>query len=99
MIQLIYVTFASKADALTMAEGLLAEKLIACANILPPIQSIYVWEGAVQQQEETVALFKTVHAQAAADYITQHHPYDTPCILTLNAEANAAFAGYIGSSF
>ena len=64
------------------------ERLAACINILPPCQSIYWWEGKVQQAEEVPAILKT--STAAADRliarIAELHSYDVPAIVALPVE-------------
>jgi periplasmic divalent cation tolerance protein len=82
---LIYSTFADKDSAAKMAEILLGEKLIACANILPSHIAIYEWEGVVNHDEEIIALFKTTERnwETARDVIAANHSYDTPCILKI----------------
>jgi len=65
------------------ADSLLDEGLIACANILPPMQSRYVWRGQREVAEETGVLFKT-HAnllEKLVARISALHPYDEPAIL------------------
>lgn len=93
---LIYCPFHNVDDAKKLAHMLLKEKLIVCANILPSSTSLYVWDGTLQENIETIALFKTTDAlkKAAAHYIELHHSYDTPCILQFDAQANAAFEAW-----
>jgi periplasmic divalent cation tolerance protein len=97
-IHLIYSTFASKEEALSMATNLLSQGLIACANLSSPITSVYSWEGRVTQEDEIAVLFKTATLKDAVAYITTHHPYDTPCIISWEAEANPAFAAFVNDS-
>ena len=51
-IKLIYCTAGSREEAQGIAEKVVHERLAACANILPAIQSVYQWEGRMQQAEE-----------------------------------------------
>ena len=55
---LIYAPFPDAETARTIASTLLDEGLIACANILGPIESVYVWQGRVESAQESAALFK-----------------------------------------
>lgn len=82
---LLYVTCADTAEAERIAAALLEAGHIACANILPPIRSLYRWQGQTCNEQETAMLLKTrydcIHAVSAQ--IQQLHSYDTPCIVTL----------------
>lgn len=55
------------------------------------------WEGAVVEEDEVAALFKTTQALAgeAARRLGALHPHDTPAILTINAAASPAFARWV----
>jgi|CXWL01.1.fsa_nt_gi periplasmic divalent cation tolerance protein len=89
MIKLLYATFASKEEAVSIAHKLLAEKLIACANIFDGGASIYRWENKVQQQQEAMLFAKTTdkQAQKAVARIKELHSYDLPCVLVLPVES------------
>lgn len=91
---LIYCPFPDAESATRMAEALVAARLVACANLLPPTRSIYHWDGALTQTQEHVALLKT-RQKLVVDvraFIAQHHPYQTPAILSWPLEANAPWA-------
>lgn len=65
-----------------MAEKLLAEKLIACANIIPGVVSVFRWGGEIQTQNEVAMLCKTSeeHLARATARLAELHPYDVPAI-------------------
>lgn len=75
-------------SARQLAQSLVEQKLAACVNVLSPCQSIYVWQGAVQQAEETPLLIKTNQAQyqALESAIIKAHPYELPEIIALNVD-------------
>lgn len=80
---LAWCPFPDADSAARAADTLLDEALIACANILPPMQSRYVWRGQREVAEETGVLFKT-HAdllEKLVARISALHPYDEPAIL------------------
>jgi periplasmic divalent cation tolerance protein len=82
---LVLSTFPDPATARRIARQLIEEKHAACANILPPMESIYWWQGKVEEAAETLVLFKTsanryLELQAA---LRQLHPYEVPEILAL----------------
>lgn len=82
---LVYTTFPDAKTALEIGEGLVRAKLAACVNILPGMQSVYAWKGAIEHGEEVVAILKS--RESLADSLTaalkQRHPYETPIILHL----------------
>lgn len=82
---LVYATYPDGDTARTAAQMLVGEKLIACANILAPGQSVYVWQGAIETAGEVVVLMKTrrVLADAAISRAKGLHPYAIPCFLVL----------------
>lgn len=71
----------ANAIALAAVEGQLA----ACANILPRVQSIYRWQGAVESASEIPVFFKSTAAAypALEAKIRELHPYDVPEIVAL----------------
>ena len=77
----VYVTAADEAQASELAAALLERRLIACANLLPGMRSLFRWQGRVEDQPEAAMLLKTsadrVDELLAA--VDELHPYDTPC--------------------
>ena len=94
---LLYVTFASRADAERVAETVLAERLAACVNLLAPCTSIYRWQGGIERGEEVPTLFKTRPALALRlrERIAAIHGYDLPVIEQWPVEAGNAVARWI----
>jgi periplasmic divalent cation tolerance protein len=80
MIVTVYAVFGSAAEAQSIARTVVEERLAACANILAPCRSVYRWEGAIQEDEEVPALFKTRAdtADALLARIAALHSYDVP---------------------
>jgi len=56
---IVLVTVSNKQEAEKIAQELLEEKLIACANIVGPVSSHFHWEGKVEQAEEFLVLLKS----------------------------------------
>ena len=85
----LYVTAPDLKTAQKLAETLVAGKLAACVNILPGMQSIYEWQGKIEQADEVVMIVKTTvaAAPAARETIIKAHPYETPCIAALPVNA------------
>lgn len=84
-ITLLYVTCSNIEEAELIASTLLEKRLIACANILSGMQSLYRWEGKVEQSTETVMIVKTTQDNASATHnaIVELHSYECPCILEI----------------
>jgi periplasmic divalent cation tolerance protein len=96
---LIWCPFADADGAAKVAECLLDEGLIACANILPPMRSLYCWRGERGESAEVGVLFKTDAAllDRATERLAAIHPYDTPAVLGWKVDAaNLATAGWLG---
>lgn len=85
---LIYSTFPDVAIAEKAARALLEKRLVACVNILPPMQSFYWWQGKIESAGEIILIAKTTHQQfeAAKACILSLHPYECPCIIALPIE-------------
>ncbi|MDP3728557.1 MAG: divalent-cation tolerance protein CutA [bacterium] len=93
---LIYSTHKNKEEAEKIVKHLLEKKLIACANFFP-IESSYLWKGEIESGKEYVSLLKTQEKLwgEVKREIEQIHPYETPCILKMNVEANYSFDKWI----
>lgn len=66
--------------------GLLVEQQhAACVNIVPAVRSVYVWDGAVQRDDEALLVIKTtVDRVGPIDAVlAEHHPYDVYELITL----------------
>lgn len=77
---LAFSTFPRAELAEKVSRQLIEEKLVACANILPLVRSLYRWEGKIESAEETLVVFKTT-ANRFADLrskLQALHPYDVP---------------------
>lgn len=79
----VYSTFPTQAEAFSVCGKLLEERLIACANLLPGMTSIYRWEGQLRQEAEIAVLMKTTGARvpAVTARVKDLHSYELPCIM------------------
>lgn len=96
---LIWCPFASEEEAAKAASQLLDESLIACANILPGVRSLYVWQGERGEAQECGALLKTEASllERAVARLAAIHPYETPAIVGWRADAvPPATAAWLG---
>jgi periplasmic divalent cation tolerance protein len=86
---LVLVTTPNLRTARQLAKSALTARLIACANLVPKIESHFWWQGKIQSGKETLLLFKTRKNKIAAleKLIRAEHPYDTPEFLVLPVAA------------
>lgn len=95
---LAFSTFPDVETARRIAHALVTESLAACANVIPKIESIYRWQGKIQQEDETLVLFKTTAARFAAfeEKLKALHPYDVPEIIcTLIDRGSPAYLDWV----
>lgn len=66
--------------ARNIAKVMIEKHLVACANLLPTVESIYRWKGKIEVSTEVLLLMKTSTAkqEAALEALQSLHPYDTP---------------------
>src|SRR5437870_12325317 len=78
-------TFHDAATARRISNELVSANLAACANILPPIESIYRWKGKIEQGSETLVLFKLSEDRQSPfqQKLRALHPYEVPEIIFL----------------
>lgn len=83
--QLIMTTMPDIELAEKLAEELLESKLAACINILPPMLSVYRWQGKLEKGQEHQLMIKTRTAccEAVINMIQSTHPYELPEIITI----------------
>ncbi|MCC7478677.1 divalent-cation tolerance protein CutA [bacterium] len=85
----VHSTFASADDATEVARKLVQERLCACAQIVPGVTSIYVWEEMLRHDEEVLLILKTTEGAwpALRDRLAELHPYDTPELIALPVQS------------
>lgn len=95
---LFYVTFGTEESAKKMSDHLIGEKLVACSNI-STMQSTYRWEGAIQNDDEWVGIFKTSYGNKDIVELTieKLHPYEVPCILHWEFSCNLSYEKWLRS--
>jgi periplasmic divalent cation tolerance protein len=97
----IFSTFPGADIARTSAKTLVEEKLAACANILPQVESIYHWKGKIETGAEVMVLFKTTRERYAEfeQRLRALHPYEVPEIVALELTAGLpAYLDWIADS-
>ena len=98
---IVLTTWPADGDVDPLAQQLVDERLAACVNILPPMRSVYRWQGAVEQADERQLLIKTTAARLPAleSRLRALHPYDVPEFLVLPiAQGSAAYLTWLSDS-
>lgn len=96
---LVYMTAPDAATARAIGRDIVERRLAACVNMLPGMESLYWWNGQVQQEREVVLLAKTTAAawDALRKRVVELHPYEIPCIVRLEiTDGHEPFVRWIG---
>ncbi len=82
---LVMITAGSEEEGAKIAKALLEARLIACANLIGGVRSLYRWEGKVCDDPEILLLCKTVrhHFSRLSEKVKSIHSYDVPEIIAL----------------
>lgn len=96
-LRMLYVTTGNRDEARRIGKVLVEEKLCACVNILDPMESLYWWDGEVQNDKETVLIVKTTRELVAevTQTIKNLHSYDVPCVISLPLSAEEGNLEYL----
>jgi len=88
---LVLVTAPDLKTARRLAQLALQARLIACANLVPKVESHYWWQGKLESGTEVLLLLKTRRANLARleKLILQEHPYDTPEFVVLGLQGGS----------
>ena len=97
-LRFVYMTAGSREEARRIGRTLVEERLAACVNILDGMNSLYWWQGAVQDEQETVLIAKTRAGllERLTERVKALHSYRCPCVVALPiAGGNPAFLQWI----
>ncbi|MCL4786017.1 MAG: divalent cation tolerance protein CutA [Verrucomicrobia bacterium] len=97
----VLVTAPDLKTARALAKSALHARLIACANLVPRIESHYWWQGNLEAGNEVLMILKTTRRRLAAleKLILAQHPYDTAEFLVLPLHAGAdRYLAWLGGS-
>jgi len=93
---LVYIPIRNGTDAKKLAEHLLLQRLISCANIIPKMISMYWQDEDMKTENETLLLVKTFekkHKQLLQE-IKEQHPHENPAITTIDIGANKEYLAW-----
>src|SRR2546423_4500454 len=87
----VLMTAASAEEATRIAEMLVNNKLAACVQVIPEIQSIYLWKGEVQRDREVLMVAKTMSGNFAElqKQVRAMHSYEIPEIIAIRVVAGS----------
>jgi periplasmic divalent cation tolerance protein len=97
-IRFVYMTAGSREEAAAVGRVLVEERLAACVNIISPMQSIYRWQGKIEEDSEVVMIAKTTSRRMdrLISKARELHSYECPCIVAWEiADGNASFLEWI----
>lgn len=97
-IAVFYVPCSDFEEARHIGSDLLDEGFIACANIIPSITSLYVWQGKKEESNEAVLILKTDRSRrdSLREEIARRHSYSCPCILEIEpASLNQGYEDWL----
>jgi periplasmic divalent cation tolerance protein len=94
----IYVTAKDKTEARDIGRYLVEARLAACVNILDQMNSMYIWQGEFQDDQEAVMIAKTSREKLSdlIEAVKARHSYEVPCIVALPiADGHPEFLGWL----
>jgi len=88
---IVLVTAPDLKVARMLARAALGARLIACANLVPKIESHYRWQGRIESGKEVLMILKTTAARLARleKFVLEKHPYDTAEFIVLPISAGS----------
>ena len=81
----VFITAASSDQAQAIATKLVEDRLVACAQLLPPMQSIFRWQGKISRETETLIVAKSLEGRVEqiVEAVKRIHTYEVPEIIAL----------------
>ncbi|MGP8199894.1 MAG: divalent-cation tolerance protein CutA [Limisphaerales bacterium] len=98
---IVLVTAPNRKAARHLAKSALQARLVACANLVPGIESHYWWRGRMESGAEVLIIFKTIrrHLRQLEELVLVNHPYDTPEFIVLPLTGgNARYLDWLARS-
>jgi periplasmic divalent cation tolerance protein len=95
---LVYITARDKDEARRIGQELVESRLAACVNIVDGMNSMYWWQGELQDETEAVLIAKTKESLVPEliERVKSMHSYDCPCVVSLPIlDGNADFLKWV----
>jgi len=88
----VFITAPNLEEAGRLAEMLIETRLAACVQILPEVESVYRWQGAIERKREVLLTAKTIRSRFAdlEREVRALHSYETPEIIAVAVTAGSA---------
>jgi periplasmic divalent cation tolerance protein len=88
---IVLVTAPNRKAARHVAKTALQARLVACANLVPGLESHYWWKGRIESAAEVLVIFKTVkkNLRKLETLVLKNHPYDTPEFVVVRLTAGS----------
>jgi periplasmic divalent cation tolerance protein len=99
--RIVLTTAGSEDEARKIARHLVENRLAACVNLIPRMESVYRWQGKVESATELLLLIKTTVERfpAVRDAIRQLHSYEVPeCIVLPIEDGSAPYLHWLGEA-
>jgi periplasmic divalent cation tolerance protein len=97
-LNVVYMTFGNKKEARSIGKILVEERLVACVNIIDSVNSLYIWQDKLQDDQEVIMIAKTAsdRMEMVIERVKALHSYECPCIVGLQISAgNPEFLNWI----
>ena len=87
-LRFVYITAPSAEEARAIGKALVEERLAACVNIIGHAESIFWWEGKIEEGSEAVLIAKTTAEKVPAltEKVKELSSYSCPCVVSLPIE-------------
>ena len=95
---LIYITAGDMDEARAIGKALVSDRLAACVNIIDNINSMYWWQGEIQDDMEVIIIAKTKESLVPEliEKVKSMHSYDCPCVVSLPiVDGNKGFLEWV----
>jgi periplasmic divalent cation tolerance protein len=99
--KLVFTTAGSNEEARKIGRALVERRMAACVNIVPRVESVYRWEGKVEEAQEWLLVIKTTAAafERVREAIRELHSYNLPeCICVSIEDGSPEYLQWIGES-
>jgi periplasmic divalent cation tolerance protein len=97
----VMTTLPADADISTFAHTLVESRLAACVSLLPVMESVYRWEGQVEEERERQLVIKTSRARIVEllQRVKDMHPYEVPEFIVVPIiDGNDEYLRWVGES-
>jgi len=98
---IVLVTTKDQDEAKKVSRALIEEKLAACVNIVPAVQSVFWWDGKIEESAESLLVIKSVKRllPEIVKAVKAVHSYDVPEVIAVSiADGNKDYLKWINDS-